>query len=109
MMPTLFEDASEYLPLNEDLGPGTAILRGFARTVEMSIMEALFIAANVSRSRRRAVSTPVSTPVSDNSVIHAKDLCRAQVGSSIDPASDLVLDGPDLGHDIGSKHSWSQV
>ena len=27
MMPTLFEDATEYLPLNEHLGPGTAILR----------------------------------------------------------------------------------
>ena len=45
MMPTLFEDASEYLPLNEDLGPGTAILRGFAQTVEISIMEALFAVA----------------------------------------------------------------
>jgi hypothetical protein len=34
MMPTLFEDATEYLPLNEHLGPGAAILRGFARTVD---------------------------------------------------------------------------
>jgi alkylated DNA repair protein (DNA oxidative demethylase) len=44
------------LPLNEDLDPGTAILRGFARTVEMSIMEALFAVA--AQSPFRHMVTP---------------------------------------------------
>jgi hypothetical protein len=42
MTATLFEEATECAPRNENLGPGTAILHGFARTVETSIMEALF-------------------------------------------------------------------
>jgi alkylated DNA repair dioxygenase AlkB len=56
MMPTLFEDTSEYLPLNENLGPGTAILRGFARTVDRSIMAILFAVA--AQSPFRHVNTP---------------------------------------------------
>src|SRR6202140_5387082 len=56
MMPTLFENATEYLPLNEHLGPGTAILRGFARTVETPIMEALFAVA--AQSPFRHMITP---------------------------------------------------
>lgn len=50
-MPTLFEDASKYLSLNEYLGSGTAILRGFARANEMSILEALFGVATQSPFR----------------------------------------------------------
>jgi alkylated DNA repair protein (DNA oxidative demethylase) len=56
MMPTLFEDTSEYLPLNENLGPGTAILRGFARTVDRSIMATLFAVA--AQSPFRHMVTP---------------------------------------------------
>jgi alkylated DNA repair protein (DNA oxidative demethylase) len=50
-MRTLFEDTSEYLPLDENLGPGTAILRGFARTVDTSMIEALFAVADKSPFR----------------------------------------------------------
>jgi hypothetical protein len=47
-MPTLFEDAAECVPPNENLGPGTAILYRFARTAETSIVEALFAVATKS-------------------------------------------------------------
>ena len=56
MIPTLFEDSTECAPLNESLGQGTAILYGFARTVETAIMEALFTVA--AQSPFRHMVTP---------------------------------------------------
>ena len=56
MTATLFEDATEYAPRNENLGQGTAILHGFARTVETAIMEALFTVA--AQSPFRHMVTP---------------------------------------------------
>ena len=50
-MPTLFETVTECQPLNENLGSGTAILRGFARASETPIMEALFAVATLSPFR----------------------------------------------------------
>ena len=35
---TLFEDATEFAALSDDLGPGTAVLRNFARNREALIM-----------------------------------------------------------------------
>jgi alkylated DNA repair protein (DNA oxidative demethylase) len=56
MMPTLFEDSPKCEALNENLGLGTAILRGFARVDEASTMEALF--AVVAKSPFRHMVTP---------------------------------------------------
>lgn len=56
MIPTLFEDAVECTAPNENLGPGTAILRGFARADEASTMEALFAVA--AKSPFRHMVTP---------------------------------------------------
>jgi alkylated DNA repair protein (DNA oxidative demethylase) len=56
MIPTLFEDSTESAPLNESFGQGTAILYGFARTVETAIMEALFTVA--AQSPFRHMVTP---------------------------------------------------
>ena len=56
MTATLFEDSTECAPRNENLGPGTAILHGFARTVETAIMEALFTVA--AQSPFRHMVTP---------------------------------------------------
>ena len=50
MLTTLFED-SEYDTLDEDLGPGTAILRRMARNRETEIMDALFSVARGSPFR----------------------------------------------------------
>jgi len=50
-MATLFEDLTESESLNEDLGPGTAILRGLARDRETEIMDALFSIAACSQFR----------------------------------------------------------
>ena len=55
-MPSLFEDTSEHLPLDENLGPGTAILRGFATAVDTSMIEALFAVA--AKSPFRHMVTP---------------------------------------------------
>ena len=55
-MATLFEDLTESESLNEDLGPGTAILRGLARDRETEIMAALFSVA--ARSQFRHMVTP---------------------------------------------------
>jgi DNA oxidative demethylase len=55
-MATLFEDLTESESLNEDLGPGTAILRGLARDHETEIMAALFSVA--ARSQFRHMVTP---------------------------------------------------
>src|ERR1700678_746350 len=56
MMPTLFEDSPKCEALNENLGLGTAILRGFARVDEASTMEALFAVA--AKSPFRHMVTP---------------------------------------------------
>jgi alkylated DNA repair protein (DNA oxidative demethylase) len=56
MIPTLFEDSTECAPLNESLGQGTAILYGFARTVDRSIMATLFAVA--AQSPFRHMVTP---------------------------------------------------
>jgi len=50
-MATLFEDLTESESLNEELGPGTAILRGLARDRETEIMDALFSIAACSQFR----------------------------------------------------------
>jgi alkylated DNA repair protein (DNA oxidative demethylase) len=55
-MTTLFEDLTESEPLNEDLGPGTAILRSMAKDRETEIMDALFSVA--ARSPFRHMVTP---------------------------------------------------
>jgi alkylated DNA repair protein (DNA oxidative demethylase) len=56
MMATLFEDTTEHESLSEDLGPGTAILRGFARKSEALLMDALFSVA--AKSHFRHMVTP---------------------------------------------------
>jgi alkylated DNA repair protein (DNA oxidative demethylase) len=56
MMPTLFEDSPKCEAQNENLGLGTAILRGFARVDEALTMEALF--AVVAKSPFRHMVTP---------------------------------------------------
>jgi alkylated DNA repair protein (DNA oxidative demethylase) len=55
-MTTLFEDLAESEPLNEYLGPGTAILRSMAKARETEIMDALFSVA--ARSPFRHMVTP---------------------------------------------------
>jgi len=55
-MPALFEDTPEYPPLDEALGPGTAILRGFATAVDTAMIEALF--AVEAKSPFRHMITP---------------------------------------------------
>ena len=55
-MNTLFEDVAESEPLSEDLGPGTAILRGMAIDRDTEIMDALFSVA--ARSPFRHMVTP---------------------------------------------------
>jgi alkylated DNA repair protein (DNA oxidative demethylase) len=55
-MTTLFEDLAESESLNEDLGPGTAILRDMAKDRETEIMDALFSVAV--RSPFRHMVTP---------------------------------------------------
>jgi alkylated DNA repair protein (DNA oxidative demethylase) len=55
-MPTLFDDTTEFDSLSEDLGPGTAILRGLARARETQIMDALFSVA--AQSKFRHMVTP---------------------------------------------------
>lgn len=55
-MTTLFEDLAESESLNEDLGPGTAILRDMAKDRETEIMDALFSVA--ARSPFRHMVTP---------------------------------------------------
>jgi alkylated DNA repair protein (DNA oxidative demethylase) len=55
-MTTLFEDLTESETSNEDLGPGTAILRDMAKDRETEIMDALFSVAV--RSPFRHMVTP---------------------------------------------------
>ena len=55
-MPTLFEDTLECLPPDENFGPGTPPMRGFARTVWTSIIGALFPLA--AESSFRHIITP---------------------------------------------------
>jgi alkylated DNA repair protein (DNA oxidative demethylase) len=55
-MTTLFEDLMEPESLNEDLGPGTAILRDMAKDRDTEIMDALFSVAV--RSPFRHMVTP---------------------------------------------------
>jgi DNA oxidative demethylase len=55
-MTTLFEDLKESESLNEDLGPGTAILRDMAKDRDTEIMDALFSVAV--RSPFRHMVTP---------------------------------------------------
>jgi alkylated DNA repair protein (DNA oxidative demethylase) len=56
MTTTLFEDISEQGALNDSLGPGTAILRGFALEREALLLDALFAVA--ARSHFRHMVTP---------------------------------------------------
>jgi alkylated DNA repair protein (DNA oxidative demethylase) len=56
MTPTLFEDISEQPALSESLGPGTAILRGFALEREGLLFDALFAVA--AKSPFRHMITP---------------------------------------------------
>jgi alkylated DNA repair protein (DNA oxidative demethylase) len=55
-MNSLFEDLAESEPVNEYLGPGTAILRSMAKARETEIMDALFSVA--ARSPFRHMVTP---------------------------------------------------
>jgi alkylated DNA repair protein (DNA oxidative demethylase) len=55
-MSTLFEDLTESVSSNEDLGPGTAILRDMAKDRDTEIMDALFSVAV--RSPFRHMVTP---------------------------------------------------
>ncbi|NYF80609.1 DNA oxidative demethylase AlkB [Granulicella arctica] len=55
-MTTLFEDSTEIQALNDDFGPGTAVLRGYARDREAAIMDALFAVA--AKSHFRHMVTP---------------------------------------------------
>jgi alkylated DNA repair protein (DNA oxidative demethylase) len=59
-MTTLFEDLMEPESLNEDLGPGTAILRDMAKDRDTEIMDALFSVAV--RSPFRHMVTPGGLP-----------------------------------------------
>jgi DNA oxidative demethylase len=56
MTTTLFEDISEQGALSDSLGPGTAILRGFALEREALLLDALFAVA--ARSHFRHMVTP---------------------------------------------------
>src|SRR5260370_37890607 len=56
MTPTLFDDISEQGALSDSLGPGTAILRGFALERESLLLDALFAVA--ARSPFRHMVTP---------------------------------------------------
>ena len=55
-MTTLFEDCTELQALSDDLGPGTAVLRGCARDRETAIIDALFAVA--AKSHLRHMVTP---------------------------------------------------
>ena len=55
-MTTLFEDTTEFQTRSDDLGPGTAVLRGCARDREVAIMNALFAVA--AKSHFRHMVTP---------------------------------------------------
>jgi alkylated DNA repair protein (DNA oxidative demethylase) len=56
MIPTLFDEILEQGALSENLGPGTAILRGFALEHESPLFDALFAVA--ARSHFRHMVTP---------------------------------------------------